>query len=298
LHQHVSHAAQWSKADLCSDMVGEFPELQGIMGRYYAKLAGAPDEVTLAIAQHYQPRFSGDSLPQNKTGLLVALADKMECLVGMWSVGHAPTGEKDAYGLRRAALGIIRMLQTIPISLDTLLQQTLDTFTFTPEQRQTIAKDIFAFINDRLRHYLAQNYSIDTVDALLAKPCFYFNKLSENLDALSQFKTMPDAAELIAAQKRVRNVLKKSGKIHQSKVCETLFCESHEKDLYQASIQLGTPKLLGDLYQLHAPITQFFEHVMVMVEQQDIRDNRLALLAQVAQQFDVFADLTLLSINE
>lgn len=296
-------AAYLAKADLVSDMVGEFPELQGIMGRYYAQHDGELPDVADAIAQHYQPRFAGDELPQGAIAISVALADKLETLVGIWGIGLIPTGDKDPFALRRAALGVLRILLNQQLNLKTLLNCAVESF---PQNALTsgVADDVYTFCLERLKNYLSSDYDADVIDAVLALSPTRLNELSDQLAAVTQFKRMPEAAALAAANKRVQNILRKNGSV-DGKADPVLFREDAERVLYNAMQALG-PQIdalaaahdyrgaLSGLAGLKAPVDGFFEGVMVMADDAALRHNRLALLGQLAGLLNCVADIALL----
>ena len=295
--QTLHRAAYLAKADLHSDMVGEFPELQGYMGAVYARVVGESEDVVQAIEEHYRPRFAGDDLPQSEEGLLLALADKLEHLIGMWSIGLKPTGDKDPYGLRRAALGIVRILQHIPLRVSDVLDDTLSLW---PDVDHTKKDEILDFLYDRARHQFAIDVPQDVVEAVLAKRPAVFVDLSQRFADLLNFKRKTETKDLIAVQKRLRNILKKAAnetplpaiqpEQMQEEAEQSLLVQSQAIDAQKAS--------LDDLFRLRLPITRFFDELMVMVDDPTLRRQRLALLQQVSQQFDAFADLTLLHTED
>ncbi|MDF0606003.1 glycine--tRNA ligase subunit beta [Neisseriaceae bacterium TC5R-5] len=300
----ASRAAYLAKADLVSGMVGEFPELQGIMGMYYAQRDGEHPEVAAAIAGHYHPRFAGDSLPASPIATAVALADKLETIVGIWGIGLIPTGDKDPFALRRAALGVLRMALEHDLDLKALLETVAATFPAGKLAADTSAQ-VFAFMLERLKHLLANDYQSDEIDAVLALTPSRLHQLHTILSAVANFKTLPEATTLAAANKRVKNILKKTeGKL--SEVQTALLQEVAEKTLYQAVEQLA-PQVasqcsahhfsaaLSLLSQLKVPVDAFFDEVMVMADDPAIRANRLALLARLAELFNQVADISLLA---
>ena len=201
--------AYLAKADLVSDMVGEFPELQGIMGRYYARLDGEDAAVADAIEGHYHPRFAGDSLPQGPIATAVALADKLETIVGIWGIGLIPTGDKDPFALRRAALGVLRMVLEQPLDLKALIADAAAAFP-AGLLSANVVDEVYAFTLERLKNYLANDYKADEIDAVLALAPTQLNEVGAVLAAVAQFKALPEAATLAAANKRVKNILKKA----------------------------------------------------------------------------------------
>lgn len=313
LSQHTDLAVRFAKADLLTDMVGEFPELQGIMGRYYALNDGLPSEVADAIEDHYKPRFAGDELPRNLTGITVALADKLETLVGMFGIGNIPTGDKDPYALRRHALGVIRMLseKNLALPLDDLLQ--IATLSFQNDTLPTIAQfkspvSIVAdFIYDRLSGALReQGYSAQEADAVLALRPQVLGDVIKRLEAVRAFTALPEAPALAAANKRVSNILKKSTEPVDAKVDRSLLQEAAEVELAAAlqGAQMASDKAyevgdytnsLKELAVLKLPVDAFFEQVMVNAQDSALRHNRLGLLALMHQVMNRVADLSRLA---
>jgi glycyl-tRNA synthetase beta chain len=298
-------AARLSKADLVTDMVGEFPELQGIMGRYYAQHEKLDDDVAFAIEDHYKPRFAGDTLPRSQTGLVVALADKLETLVGLFSIGEKPTGDKDPFGLRRQALGIIRMLieSKSPLSFTPLLQLVLNQF----NADDSVALAIQEFSFDRLSVNLReQGASPQEVDAVLALQPDLLHEIPQRLSAVRQFATLIEAPALAAANKRVGNILKKVEGEVKAEVVENLLQEPAEKALAAAltKVKPQADELFeaGDytaslqaLAALKAPVDDFFDNVMVNADNPALKANRLGLLAILHQAMNRVADLSKLA---
>jgi glycyl-tRNA synthetase beta chain len=303
-------AAEIAKTDLLTDMVGEFPELQGIMGNYYAKHDGEHAEVAAACSEHYMPRFAGDTLPLSQTGTILAIADKLETLVGIWGVGLAPTGDKDPYALRRHALGICRLLveKNLSLSLPELIELARAQFPQKEVQEKAQVADIYAFIIDRLRAYLRDQSIAGTpftsaeIDAVLSQSPSQINDLIARLSALREFNALPQAAQLAAANKRISNILKKTTTAIPKACSSKLLQIPAESALYQA-LEAATPaldaayekrqfvELLKALVALSEPIDQFFADVMVMDPNPELRDNRLALLQQLHQKMNLVADL-------
>ncbi|WP_114639218.1 glycine--tRNA ligase subunit beta [Polynucleobacter necessarius] len=306
----ASRAAELAKIDLLTDMVGEFPELQGIMGRYYATHDGENPEVAAACSEHYMPRFAGDTLPITQTGTILAIADKLETLVGIWGVGLAPTGDKDPYALRRHALGICRLLleKNLQLSLPELIELARAQFTQKDVQEKAVAAEIYAFIIDRLRAYLKDQsvagkpFTSAEIDAVLSQSPAQINDLIGRLAALREFNALPQAAQLAAANKRISNILKKTTTAIPGTCSDQLLQIPAEISVYQA-LQSISPKLnmayekrqfvelLKALVELSTPIDQFFADVMVMDPNPELRDNRLALLQQLHQKMNLIADL-------
>lgn len=298
-------AARLAKADLLTDMVGEFPELQGIMGGYYARHDGLGEEVAFAIEDHYRPRFAGDALPRNQVGLVVALADKLETLAGLFAIGQLPTGDKDPFALRRHALGIVRMLmeQDLPLNLGELVGEALALF---PQAPAGTADQLTDFIYERLAGSLReQGYSAQEVDAVLALRPQRLGDVAKRLAAVRAFAALPEAPALAAANKRIGNILKKAERA-DAHVSETLLKEDAEKALFtatqkiapQARSQFESGDYTGSLQTLAAlrgPVDAFFDGVMVNAEEADLRLNRLGLLATLHQAMNRVADLSRLA---
>ncbi|MDB5752034.1 MAG: glyS [Ramlibacter sp.] len=298
-------AARLAKADLLTDMVGEFPELQGIMGGYYARHDGLGEDVAFAIEDHYRPRFAGDALPRNQVGLVVALADKLETLAGLFAIGQLPTGDKDPFALRRHALGVVRMLmeQDLPLALGELVAAALALF---PQAQPVTTEQLTDFIYERLAGSLReQGYSAQEVDAVLALRPQRLGDVAKRLAAVRAFAALPEAPALAAANKRIGNILKKAERA-DAHVSETLLQEDAEKALYAATRQIasqaGAQFEAGDytgslqtLAALRAPVDAFFDGVMVNAEQVDLRLNRLGLLATLHQAMNRVADLSRLA---
>lgn len=300
-------AAQLAKVDLLTLMVGEFPELQGIMGEYYANNDGETADVAKAIREHYQPRFAGDELPSTNVSLAVALADKLETLSGLFGIGQMPTGDKDPFALRRHALGVLRML--IEKELNVSLTQLVD---IGYEAMQTVAgvkdarAELLAFFEDRLRViFKDKGYSAQEVDAVLAANPATPLEVPARLEAVRAFSQMEDAEALAAANKRIGNILKKSTQAIKE-VDAALFEEDAEKTLFDAlvAVEPQVQSLYGQgaytdvlklLAPMKAPVDKFFEDVMVNVENEAIRQNRLALLARLHRTMNLVAELSRLA---
>lgn len=300
-------AAKLAKTDLVTDMVGEFPELQGIMGRYYALNDGLDVAVADAIEDHYKPRFAGDELPRGDAGVVVALADKLETLVGMFGIGNLPTGDRDPFALRRHALGVIRMLveKNLPLELHTLLQSAVPAF---GDKITDATAQLEDFFFDRLSVSLReQGYTAQEVEAVLALRPQRLSDVQKRLEAVRAFAALPEAQALAAANKRVSNILKKVEGDIQAQVNEALLVEQAEKDLY-AALQTVAPKAqqqfesgdytasLQTLAALRAPVDAFFEHVMVNAEDVALKANRLGLLATLHAAMNRVADLAKLAV--
>ena len=287
-------------------MVGEFPELQGTMGRYYALNDGLDVAVADAIEDHYKPRFAGDELPRNAVGVVVALADKLETLVGMFGIGNLPTGDRDPFALRRHALGVIRMLveKDLELDLETLLVSTLPSF---GDKIQDATPALVDFIYDRLSGSLReQGFSAQEVEAVLALRPQRLSDVQKRLEAVRAFAALPEAQALAAANKRVGNILKKADTQVQASVNQAVLAEQAEKDLY-AALTAVAPKAeqqfaagdytasLQTLAALRTPDDAFFEQVMVNAEDPALKANRLGLLATLHEAMNRVADLSRLA---
>ncbi|MGO4608189.1 glycine--tRNA ligase subunit beta [Variovorax sp. 2RAF20] len=317
LAAHATQAAQLAKADLVTDMVGEFPELQGTMGRYYALHDGLDASVADAIEDHYKPRFAGDELPRNSVGLVVALADKLETLVGMFGIGNLPTGDRDPFALRRHALGVIRMLveKDLPLDLSKLVsaaRTVLDdaigkTGQFPLHKAAEDVSQVVDFIYDRLAGSLReQGASAQEVEAVLAPRPQRLGEVPKLLAAVRAFAALPAAAALAAANKRIGNILKKAPEA-DAHVSELLLHEPAEKALHAAMAQVvpaanaqfeagDYTASLQTLAALREPVDAFFDGVMVNAEQADLRLNRLGLLMSLHAAMNRVAQLERLAV--
>jgi glycyl-tRNA synthetase beta chain len=315
LAKQADRAALLAKADLLTDMVGEFPELQGIMGGYYALNDKETPEVAAAIEDHYKPRFAGDALPRNPVGVVVALADKLETLVGMFGIGNLPTGDKDPFALRRHALGVIRMLveKELPLDLPNLLVRCLGLgwdIDWPDEVQSNVATtslNLLNFIYDRLAGNLRdQGYSAQEVDAVLSLRPAKLAEVSQRLAAVRTFSNLPEAPALSAANKRVGNILKKVEGGVQAAFKSELLQADEEKALANALNSVAPSadsawvsgkfeQNLKLLAQLKEPVDAFFDKVMVNHDDPAIRANRLGLLATLHQAMNRVADLSKLA---
>jgi glycyl-tRNA synthetase beta chain len=291
----AERAAWLAKADLLTGMVGEFPELQGTMGRYYALHDGEPKAVADAIEAHYLPRFAGDRLPGDPVGCAVALADKITSLVELFGIGEKPTGEKDPFGLRRAALGLIRILveKNLALPLDAL-----------------VGKDVLEFVHERFAGYLKDlGFSTLQVEAVLSKQPQHFNLVPRQLEAVKAFQALPEAESLAAANKRVANILRQAAEKGEafSRADRATLTEAAEISLFDALHKAaGRADQLferGDyagylktFAVLKAPVDAFFDKVMVMAEDKTLRQNRLALLADLRKAMNRVADISKLAV--
>ncbi|MGN6651200.1 glycine--tRNA ligase subunit beta, partial [Trinickia sp.] len=318
----AARAARLAKADLLTDMVGEFPELQGTMGTYYARHDGEAEQVALACTEHYQPRFSGDALPSTPVGTAVALADKLETLVGIWGIGLVPTGEKDPFALRRHALGVLRILieKQLPVDLVALLRDVTACFGTTVKLADC-TDALYAFFMDRLRGLLRERgYAASEIEAVLSLQPSKLDDIVARLDAVREFSALPEAGALAAANKRITNILKKSetevslaaaGAVPANgaaavPVQAALLVEPAERSLSE-QLQKVTPavqtqleqrdytRALSALAALRDPVDTFFNDVMVNAEDPALRKNRLALLAELHAQMNCVADISKLA---
>ncbi len=305
LAAQAERAARLSKADLLTDMVGEFPELQGIMGGYYARHDGLSAEIAEAIEDHYKPRFAGDELPRNSVGVVVALADKLETLVGMFGIGNLPSGDKDPFALRRHALGVIRMLieRELALDLPVLLALAVPAFgAQIADPREVLGEFIYERLAGSLRE---QGYSAQEVEAVLALKPGRLADVARQLQAVRAFAALPESAALAAANKRIGNILKKAGEV-DAHVNTALLQEEAEKNLYnfmqkllpqsQALFEAGDyTASLQMLAALRGPVDAFFDDVMVNAEQMDLRLNRQGLLKSLQLAMNRVADLSRLA---
>jgi glycyl-tRNA synthetase beta chain len=304
---NARRAAMLAKADLLTDMVGEFPELQGVIGTYYARHDGEPEDVAGAIAGHYHPRFSGDTLPETPLGMLLALADKLETIVGIWGLGQAPTGDKDPFALRRHALGVIRIIidGKLALDLDTLLADTAAAFAGIDAVRPDLPA-IRSFIIDRIRGWLREKgHSPEAIDAVLCMCPGRIADIPDRLAALDIFMEQPQAQSLCAANKRIGNLLRKSD-ASVTDITQSLLKEAAEIRLAD-TIAVVAPAVaqafaagryaeaLNALADLKEPVDTFFDEVMVLADDPAIRANRLALLASLHRSMNQIADLSRLA---
>jgi glycyl-tRNA synthetase beta chain len=306
----VSRAAELAKTDLLSDMVGEFPELQGVMGQYYALADHEHPDVAAACSEHYLPRFAGDALPKTLVGTVLAIADKLETIMGIWAIGLIPTGDKDPFALRRHALGICRLLieKNLPLDLNTLIGLAKNQFSGVTLKNQVSEEAIYQFILERLRAYLKDHllgdkpYTVPEIESVLCMNPGKINDLTVRLEAVRSFNELSEATQLAAANKRISNILKKiEGKL-PSEVQTQLLRLPAEINLFK-SLEALSPKLdqqfksqdfiglLQNLVALSQPIDQFFSDVMVMDEDLQLRQNRIALLNQLHQKMNLVADI-------
>lgn len=300
-------AAQLSRCDLMTEMVYEFPEMQGIMGRYQAQRDGEGAELAQAMDEFYMPRFSGDQLPQTATGIALSLAERIDTLVGIFGIGMKPTGDKDPFALRRAALGALRILRehALPIDLKALLQQSQELLGGKLKQ-QDAAGAVYQFMLERLKGlYTEAGTAHDIYEAVAAVQPDSVADFEHRVRAVSDFRNLPEAEALAAANKRISNILRKAEDAIPAEVDPDLFELTAEKDLFDQVLQVAEQTapmmaesnygaMLQALSRLRAPVDQFFDDVMVMAEKPNVRSNRLALLRTLSRQFLQVADVSLL----
>jgi len=307
-------AAILAKADLASSLVGEFPELQGIAGTYYARLNDEPEAVAASIEEQYLPKFSGDVLPKTPIGICLALADRLDTLVGIFAIDQAPTGSKDPFSLRRSAIGILRILieKQLPINLVALVEQAIKNYSSSEGSKIAKMGDTFtqvmAFLNSRYRAmYTEKGVSVDTIQAVQAINPHMPLDFDQRIRAVQTFSELPQAQKLADSNKRVANIIAKSEGAVADNVDESLLTEAAEKDLYakvqQAQQQIAPlleqanyTQVLQTLASLDEPLTQFFDNVMVNSEDAALKANRLALLKQVRALFLTVADISELQL--
>jgi len=306
-------AAELAKCDLLTGIVGEFPELQGTMGRYYAESDGEPAEVATAIGEHYQPRFAGDDLPASSLGQALALADKIDTLAGVFSIGKKPSGNRDPFALRRAALGIIRILVECGLDID-LRELIAKAIALQPESKLSadeLSNDLYAFISDRLRRYFLDRdtgLATETFEAVMLRQPKSLVDFDRRLAAVQTFARLEQAESLAAANKRIANILRKAGDPEGLSVDQKLLEEDAERALQNAldsARQKISPMLkarayaevLNELADLRDPIDRFFDDVMVMAEDEALKNNRLALLGELRALFLHVADISRLSLG-
>lgn len=308
--EQATRAAMLSKADLTSTLVGEFPELQGVAGTYYARLNGEPETIAAAIEEQYLPKFSGDVLPQTAIGICLALADRLDTLVGIFGIDQAPTGSKDPFSLRRSAIGVLRILieKKLPINLKELVEQAINNYQGKLADETKTLTQVMDFINSRYRAmYTEQGISVDSIQAVMAINSHVPLDFDQRLHAVSEFRNLPQAATLAEINKRVANILAKSEGEVSDQVTEDLLAEEAEKVLYQAVTKAEATvaplqadanynQILQSLATLEAPLTGFFDNVMVNSEDEALKANRLTLLKQVRELFLTVADVGELQI--
>ena len=301
----AERATELCKCDLMTDMVGEFPKLQGIMGRYYARHDQEAGHVALAIEQHYWPRYAGDATPAEITGQCVALADRVDTMLGIFAIGQKPTGVKDPFGLRRAALGIIRIMieNNLALNLKDLLQQASTAY---GDKLNTtdFVEEVIEYIFDRLKaYYQDQKIPPGVIDAVLSCRPMVLTDLDRRIQAVNEFLSHDSAIALAAANKRISNILKKQEQPVSGEITESLLQESAEKVLNQQLADLQQTAFsyfdsgeylpgLNALADLRPAVDQFFDDVMVMAEDEALKQNRLALLQKLSNSFMQVADFS------
>ena len=314
LSQHVQRAARLCKADLVSQVVGEFPKLQGVIGRVYATVAGEPPDVASAIEEHYRPVYSGAALPETTTGAVLGIADKIDSICGCFGVGLIPTGAADPYALRRQGIGIVQIMldKGFSLSLKELIQTSIKLFgEKSTEDTDALIHEIYTFIQNRISRLLAEEgYSKDVIAAVVAVSVDDVPNVWNRVSALSSLKAQPDYEPLVAGFKRVGNIIKKSGISGEGTELQAvnpdLFEHASETELYSAFSEVegkvsramdggAFDQALRDIASLRNAVDTFFDGVMVMADNADVRDNRLALLGHIAALFGRFADFSKLS---
>jgi glycyl-tRNA synthetase beta chain len=303
----AERAAYLCKADLLTDMVGEFPELQGIMGRYYALNDGEPASVADAIQNHYLPKGGGDNLPQDKIAISVALAEKLDTLTGIYGIGLVPTGDKDPFGLRRAALGVLRILieNKLPLDVNELLQLAKGTFV-SNVLADNITLDLHGFMLERLKNYLREkDFAPDEIDAVVSQNPTRMDGVLPRIEAVRAFRALPESASLAAANKRIRNILKKT-EANNGVINASLMADAAEKNLFSAMQKLS-PQVsahmqnqhytgaLKELAGVRGEVDKFFDDVMVMHDDIAVRNNRIALLRELDGLMNQVADISKLA---
>ncbi len=301
----AERAAELAKADLLTGMVGEFPELQGVMGRYYALQDGEPPEVADAIAAHYRPRYAGDELPHSLVGCAVALADKLYVLAGFFGVGQVPTGEKDPFGLRRAALGVIRILveRALPVSLHDLVGAA---YRVLPKDIGQAHAEVEVFVRERMRSYLGERgYGANEIEAVLGHLFVRLDQVPRQLEAVRAFAQLPEAPSLAAANKRIANILRQAGDV-PSDFDPGLFSQSEEQQLagafaaiqpeFERAYKAGEyTEALKSLAALKSPVDAFFDKVLVMDKDERVKQNRIGFLGRLHATMNRIADLSKLA---
>ena len=309
----AERAAELAKCDLLSGMVGEFPELQGTMGRYYALADGEPEVVAEAIGEHYRPRFAGDDLPITALGQLLAVADKLDTLAGVFSIGKTPSGNRDPFGLRRAALGVVRILIEcgVDIDLKALITAAVEQQPKGKIENDVLAADLYAFISDRLRRYFLDRdagLAVETFDAVMVREPESLLDFDRRLAAVQTFARLEQAESLSAANKRIANILRKAGNPDGLKIKKKLLQHEAEQALFNAlenAREKVAPMIkvrsyaeaLNTLADLKEPVDHFFDEVMVMADDEAVKNNRLALLGDIRALFLDVADISRLSLG-
>ena len=305
--EHAVRAAQLAKTDLLTQMVGEFASLQGIMGRYYAQADGEPEDVATAIEEHYFPKQAGAALPSEKTGQILAIADKIDTIVGIFSVGLVPSGDKDPYALRRSALGVLRILveKNLDLDLQELIRVAQQQFTHAFDQAQN-CDQVSGFFLDRFRGYcLSRGYTAEQFDAVARVAPLKPAEFDLRLQAVREFTGLPESDSLCAANKRIQNILRKSGQMPTNSFDPTQLIEPAEQNLLSQLERIETsvsPKIaqrhyteaLKDLSELRQPVDQFFDDILVMADDPELRQARVSLLHRLQQNFIKIADISVI----
>ncbi|WP_288742963.1 glycine--tRNA ligase subunit beta [uncultured Rheinheimera sp.] len=302
--QHAERAGLLSKTDLMTNMVGEFPEVQGVMGMHYARLDGEPEAVAVALNEQYKPRFAGDSLPSQLEACAVAIADKMDSLVGIFGIGQAPKGDKDPFALRRAAIGALRIMveKQLPLDLLELIEFSKTTFGDKLTQ-QSVSDEVLDFMLGRFRAwYEGEGFGVDVIQAVLARRPTNPADFDRRVKAVAEFRKLDAALALAAANKRVANILAKVTEAIPASVSSNLLSEEAEQALYKAIVAEQTYQAtvssyaegLSHLAAMRDVVDQFFDKVMVNADDAAVRLNRQALLQQLRELFLRVADISVL----
>ncbi len=310
---NIKRAATLAKCDLLTGMVGEFPELQGTMGRYYATSDGEPDDVAIAIGEHYLPRYAGDKLPASKQGQVLAVADKIDTLAGIFSLGKRASGNRDPFGLRRAALGIVRILIEggLDIDLKALAAKALAIQPAAQSVEAAASDELYVYITDRLRRYFLDRdpgLTTEAFDAVMVRQPASLVDFDRRLAAVQTFARLEQAASLAAANKRIANILHKAGAPEGLSVNRKLLQEEAEQALFNSLVNAqrkvkpllevrGYAEILNELAELRDPVDRFFDNVLVMADDEKVKANRLALLGELRALFLDVADISRLSIG-
>ncbi|MCK5504798.1 MAG: glycine--tRNA ligase subunit beta [Thermodesulfovibrionia bacterium] len=288
-------ATMLSKADLVTGVVGEFPELQGCIGKVYALNSGEDKEIASAIYEHYLPRFPGDDLPSSKTGAIISLADKMDSIASFFFLGLIPTGSEDPFALRRQAAAIINILQSkdYPLPLDILIDNALENLNCSSQQKETLSEDLANFFNQRLEGILlSRGFGHDLITAVLSSKGLNMNDIKQRIEILYEFNKDPKFVWLLTAAKRVYNIL---GKEQSGEVNKNLLTEAAEKELFSVVGKVNDKLARADyraLFELEKPVNTFFDSVLVMDKDPQVKENRLALLLSVKKAFDTLGDFS------
>jgi len=310
LKKHAARAALMCKADLVSRVVVEFPKLQGVMGRIYALNAGEPDNVAYAIEEHYLPRYSGGPLPETLTGSILGIADKIDSICGCFVAGLIPTGASDPYALRRQGIGIIQIMlnKDFSFSIVKMIEKSMKLFSQKSDQEfKKNVENVYSFLKNRIAHLLAEEgFSKDIISAVISVTADHVPNIWNRVRALEKLKTKPDFEPLSIAFKRVVNIIKKAEHPKRKEIDENLFQDKCEIALFEASKEVKNKifndldkglfdQALYDIASLRNVVDDFFDGVMVMAEDNDLRENRLALLINIANMFGLFADFSKIS---